>query len=364
MIEFLKVDVSELRESTKKVIEESLGRKVSLADPLYLFMNSLLSVIVQQQVYINDIANQNLLAYARGGNLEAIGELVGVTRRKATAAFTTAEVTLSTARAKETIIKQHTRFHAGDNVYFELYEDVIFLAGETVKQVRAECLRLGEIGNGYGVGELNKVVDPQPFLKSITNLTYSEGGSEIENDDELRERIRIKPESFSVAGPAGAYNAFCKEVSTDIIDSYTTSPEPGYVDVYFLLKEGIPGVEMLQAVEEHLSAEEVRPLTDYVRVKAAESVGYHIKIAYWISRSEATRATTIIGAVEAAVEEYAKWQRSKLGRDISPNELLYRVRAAGADRIVIESPEFREVLPQAVAIAESITIDYRGLKDQ
>ena len=41
--------------------------------------------------------------------------------------------------------------------------------------------------------------------------------------------------------------------------------------------------------------------------------------------------------VEAAVDAYESWQR-KMGRDINPTELGYRVRAAGAKRVKLAAP--------------------------
>ena len=84
---------------------------------------------------------------------------------------------------------------------------------------------------------------------------------------------------------------------------------------------------------------------------------------YFIARSSAVSAVTIQQRCEAAVDEYVSWQREKLGRDINPTELMYQVRLAGAKRVEILSPEFKVVSPNAVAIAENISVTYGGLED-
>ena len=364
MLEFVSTDIEELKASCRALIESALGRKIQDADPLWIFCNALLSIIAQQRQIINDSANQNLLAFARGTNLEKIAELVGIERQPASAAFCTVEVTLSAARNKTTIIAQGTRFNSGDNIHFALAEDLIFLSGETVKTARAECLEVGTQGNGYKINELNKIVDYSPYLKSITNITESEGGADIEDDDALRERIRQAPESFSVAGSRGAYEFWTKNFSTEIIDAYVTTPEPGCVDVYFLMEGGaIPQTEMINAVAEYLSADEIRPLTDKVEVYAPAVVNYDIDVEYYISMENKTRATSIIEAIESAVENFVLWQKNKIGKDISPTELNFKLRSAGADRVIINLPHFTEIAPNAVAICQNINVQYKGLKD-
>lgn len=361
---FADTDIETLKANSKELIESFLNRKLSDSDPLWLFTCALLSLIVQQRQIINTAANQNLLAFATNENLEKLGELVGIERHDAAAAFTTVEITLSTARNKQTIIPAGTRVSTAEGLIFKLAEDVIFLSGETIKTAKAICQTEGEIGNNFKVGEISRIIDYAPYLKSISNVTISEGGADIETDDELRERIRQAPESFSVAGSKGAYEFWTKDFSTEIIDAYVESPTPGVVDVYFLLEGGnVPQSEMLSAVYSRLSADTVRPLTDYVRVFPPEIVNYDVDLKYYISRQNATQATSIISNAEKAVDDFILWQKSKLGRDIEPSELIRLMRNAGADRIIVNQPEFLAIPPNAVAICSSVNVVYNGLKD-
>ena len=363
-INFVTADAEEMSASAKILVEQVLGRKIQTSDPLYLFTQSLLSIIIQQRLLIDELSNQNLLYYATGANLEAMGELVGIKRKSASAAICTVEIELSAARTKQTVIPAGTRFNAGDNVNFALIEDCIFLSGETLKTASAQCLTAGEVGNNYAVGELKRIVDYSPYLKSIKNITESEGGADVETDDDLRERIRIAPESFSVAGSRGAYEFHCKNYNASIIDCYCDSPTPGIVDVYFLMEGGeIPQAEMLQGVYNHLSADTVRPLTDYVRVFPPEIVEYDIELDYWIGIENKTRATAIVTAVEKAVADFILWQKSKIGRDLNPTELYWRIRSAGAKRAEITTPQFVGIPSNTVAICRNVNVVYQGIED-
>ena len=363
-LKFLDANVDSMIESARTIIKGILGREISRADPLMLFTKSLLAIIVQQRLLVDELCRQNLLAYATKNNLEHLGVLVGVERLPATAATCTAELTLSAPRQRATTIMKGTRFTAGDGVNFALDEAVIFPSGETTAQVKATCLEVGEVGNNHKVGEINKIVDPQPFLQSIVNVTESAGGSDIEDDDSLRERIHQAPEKFSNAGSKGAYEYWAKTASNLISDVYVVSENPGEVSVYVLLDGGeIPNEEMLNTVAETLNDKKIRPLTDLVHVLPPNIQNYDIELRYYISRSDVISAVTIQQRCEAAVDDYINWQKAKLGRDINPTELMYMIRLAGAKRVEILSPEFEVVQPNTVAIAENILVTYGGIED-
>lgn len=345
-------------------VEGFLNRKLERADPLRLFLRGVELIICQLRLLIDECAKQNLLYYATGDNLEHLGILVGVGRLPAAPATTTLQLNLSTVRDKATIIPAGTRVSAGDKLYFATDENVVFAAGETQHTVTATCSELGEIGNNYAVGEINKIIDPTAFLSSITNLTVSEGGSDIETDDSLRKRIRIAPESFSVSGPSGAYEYWAKTASPLISDVYVDSENPGEVDVYVLEEDGVvPDKEMLNLVYETCNDKMIRPLTDLVVVKPPTVYSYDIELRYWIARSDQTRAGAIQVAAEQAIEEYMAWQRAKLGRDISPTELIYRLRAAGVKRVELIEPKFLAIPAHSVALTERLDAIFAGLED-
>ena len=360
---FADADPQEMLINAKRIVEEILGRRIERADPLMLFLSSLIAIIIQQRLLLDTVAKQNLLYYATGENLRHMGILVGTERIPATAATTTVEVSLSAPRQNITVIVAGTRFHAGDNVYFALDTDVIFLAGETTHTAKATCQQTGDIGNGYLAGELNRIVDPQPFLQSVTNTTTSEGGADIESDDAYRERIRQAPESFSNAGSEGAYIFFTKQVSSLIADVMVTSENPGEVDIYPLLTGGeLPGEELIQQIYDKLSDKKVRPITDHVFVKIPDIENYEINIRYCIAASDADNVLAICAKVEQAVADFITWQRSALGRDINDTELYHRVRAAGAKRTQIIYPAWRAVPDSSIAVCTAKIIQYAGIE--
>ena len=364
-ITFAEADPTELEAAAVALIEELLERRIERADPLRVFLKSLIAIIVQQRLLIDNTAKQNLLAYSKGDYLEHLGVLVGCERLPAARAVTTVAVTLSTTREVATTIKKGTRITADDNIYFALDDDVVILAGELTAQAKATCTVTGEIGNGFAAGELNRVVDPQAFLQSIVNVTTSEGGADIETDDAYRERIHEAPEAYSCAGSEGAYIYHAKSVNQLIVDVAVDSDIPGNVQVYPLMKGGeLPGEEILSAVYEHLNAKTVRPLTDNLFVLPPKVETYDIDLSYWVARSDAIAAAAIDEAAQSAVADYVAWQSEKLGRDINPSELIYRLKAAGCKRVEIRSPQFTVTDKFTVAHATTINATFEGLEDE
>lgn len=363
-VTFVDANPKEMEVHILTVVEGLLGRKLGRADPLRLFLLSVESLLIQQRLLFDQMAKMNLLAYATGDYLDHIGVLVGTERLQAGFATTTVELTLSAVRDRAVIIPRGTRFTAGDNVYFALQEDAIIDAGAISVTATAVCTESGEKGNGYLPKELSRIVDPVPFLASATNTTKSEGGADTESDEAYRSRIQEAPERFSTAGPSGAYAYHAKTASALITDVRVDSPAPGEVVVYPLLKGGIiPSDEVLTLVHDALNNRSVRPLTDKVRAKAPDAVNYHVDVTYYIDRADAAGATAIQAQAEKAVGDYVLWQKSRLGRDINPTELAYRLRAAGVKRAEIRSPTFTTMKAHQVAIAEHTQVKFGGLED-
>ncbi len=100
-----------------------------------------------------------------------------------------------------------------------------------------------------------------------------------ETDDQLRQRVQLAPEAFTNAGSVGAYTFHALSASSDIKSVSVKSPDPGEVLVTILSKtgNGTASEELIDAVLEKLSEEDVRPLTDQVSVQTAEIVNYSVE---------------------------------------------------------------------------------------
>jgi phage-related baseplate assembly protein len=366
-IQFAAEDAADIQQNIITVYEGITDRTLKPADPVRLFLSSLAAVIVQQRVLINRTAKGNLLRYASGVLLDQKAADYGLERLDAAAAITTIQFTLSIPLSSATSIPVGTRIgpQGGEgSIYFITTEYLEIPAGVTRGVVTAECSESGIAGNGFLPGQINVLMDPRPFVQSVTNLTTSSGGAAEEVDAAFKERIRAAPDSYSTAGAQGSYEFWAKSTSSAILDVHAFSPRDNEVEVVPLLIGGqIPGQDVLDAVADVLNDRYIRPLTDKVSVRAPTAVTYNTTAMYYINRSRAAEVTSIQSAVVAAVDAYHVWQRSKLGRHINPSELIARIMAAGAMRVVVTAPVYKELTAVQVAQEGTATISYGGLVD-
>lgn len=366
-VNFLETDAETIRSQIITGFEKASGDTLAAGDPRRLFLLSIADVIIQQRTAINLAAQQNLLSYAQGGYLDALGQLLAVERMAESKAMTTIEFTLSQALGSVYTIPAGTQVTNGV-VTFETDEDLLIPIGQTKGEVSASCTVAGPVGNDYLAGQINTIVTPMTFVSGAQNTTITTGGADAESDPDFADRIRLAPNSFSVAGPEKAYVYHAKSVSPAIIDVKVNSPTPGEVDVYVLLTDGtLPTEDTLEQIEEHLSDENIRPLTDYVVVKAPTASNYEIELHYWISQEDSSKAAQIQADVEAAVEQYRLWQQTKIGRDITPGKLLQLVFAAGASRVdnsKLKPATWKKLEAMQVAQCTKVSVVYEGYKDE
>lgn len=321
--------------------------------------------VYQAFQYIDRAGKQSLLKYSYSDFLDNLGLLKGVTRSPATAAVTTLRFTISAVRQVATAIPKGTRVSAGGSVYFATDEYAEIPAGGSTVDVPATCTDAGTEGNDLAAGDLTTMVDPLPYVASVTNTTATEGGADVESDDDLAERIFLAPGAYSTAGPEDGYLFHAKQFNPSIGDVVATSNQAaGTVDIVFIMADGkTPGTEMINGLKEYLSGRTRRPMTDLVNVSAPAEVTYTVDLTYYINRSDSARAVAIQETVQTAVADYLTWQRT-IGRDINPSKLVALVMAAGAKRVTVTAPTYTTVDAIKVsALSGTPTISYGGLED-
>lgn len=323
------------------IYERVMGRKLADGDPIRLFILAMTYIIVLLLNKIDVSAKMNLLKYSSGDYLDHLGVLVGVARNQSTKATTTVRFTLSEVRTNNVVIPKGTRVTSQDGALFETIDLETIKAGQQYGDIHCQALERGGAHNNIAIGDLNKLVDPIAYVKAVSNITVSAGGDDTEDDESYRERIRSAPESFSVAGPTGAYEYWAKTASGQVGDVKVISPKPGCIDIYVTDTDGFPAQqELLNQVHEVCNDSKVRPLTDMLICKSPSTVSYDIDITYYIGSDNAANATDISQKVNDAVIDFVAWQSEKMGRDINPSELIKRCVEAGAKRVEVTSPVF------------------------
>lgn len=204
-------DIDQVRQEMvadyESFISEATGQTVTLerSSVHRMELYAAAAQIYQAMQYIDRQGKQNILKYSYSDFLDNLAIFKGVTRNPATAATTTLRFTLSAERDTATGIPQGTRVSTAGSTYFatDVYAEIP--AGSTTVDVPATCTVAGTDGNGFAVGELSTIVDPIPYVASVSNTTATEGGAEIESDEDLAERVFLAPGAYSTAGPEDGY---------------------------------------------------------------------------------------------------------------------------------------------------------------
>lgn len=369
-IQFVEVDAKKIYNEMLIAFQTALGEVLYPGDERRIFLEQEAQLIVALYNAINDSAKQNLLRYARGEVLDAIGESKDVMRLVPQKATCLMRFTLSAPQQTNIIIPKGTRITPDGVYFFETIEEKTIYSGVIEIDIQSVATVAGASHNGFSQGQINALVDIIPFVGQVTNMDATSGGADIEADDDgvnvwsgYRERIRLASAKISTAGHELGYIYYAKSADANIQDVVATSPNPGEVLITVLMKDGeLPTEVILQKVYQSCSPKHVRPQTDHVLVAPPEVVSYNINLTYYISYEEETKALSIKEAVEAAVAEYKQWQDTKIGRAINPDRLRQLILNAGASRIILSSPTFTELTETQIAKVDAIDVVYGGLE--
>lgn len=341
---FVEMDVSALEASLVAMFSEVAGYSPQPGNPERLFLHVLANTLLMAYAKLNYTGNQNLLRFSEGEHLDELVKMFFVRERlPAQAAQCTMKFTISQAQPRSIIIQAGTRCtDQNRSLYWETIGPVEIKAGETEATGTAVCQTPGTAGNGWEPGQISTLVDIYDFYDACENTTRSDGGSDTQTDEELRESARLSMDGYSTAGPYGGYVYRTKQVSTEISDVKPYTPEPGTVAIVAITKDGKPASEELkQRILDANNADTARPMTDKVIMEDPEEVEYNINATYYLSYNGPSNVSVLEAAVKAAAEEFQRWQCEEMGRDINPSKLHQLLMETGIKRVVITEPEFR-----------------------
>lgn len=193
-----------------------------------------------------------------------------------------------------------------------------------------------------------------PRLDHLAAL-YAVARLEGESDTGLRQRVQLAPHSFSVAGPELAYVYHARSAHPDVADATAVSPSPGQVVVTVLSAsgDGVPGAEVLAAVETAVGESDVRPMTDEVIVQPATLVDFAIEaqLHVFAGPDEGLILQTALASLNAHLASAAR-----LGRDIACSALIAALHVPNVQRVVLLSP-VADIAIDAGSIGRATAID-------
>lgn len=358
----------QLRAHYIRLYRELTGKEPELgdADIKNLLIKAFSLMEYQTMQYIDAKGRAEVLKTSTGDALDALAALVGLSRKEPEKATATQRFTLSETLESVTAIPEGTRVKTPGGKYFSTAQYAEIPAGERYADVVIQAEEAGADSSGISAGGISVLVDPIPYVESVTNITATTGGLDTEDDDSLTRRIYLAPSVYSCAGPREAYEYLVREWRSDVADVQIVSPAPCEVNVYFVMEDEtglrLPNETEMELLREHLSADSVRPLCDQVICLAPEEVEYAIEVTYWIAQSDQRNASEIQSKVETALADFQTWQR-KLNRDVNPTELIARLREAGVKRVKLTAPEDITITNTQLPKCASVLVTYGGLED-
>lgn len=361
-IQFISADPYEILEDMKKLYKEESGDELITADPRCMDYHAIAYYIAGIKAAMNDMTRQNYLRFARGIRLDLKGELYGErgARQTAEKAKTTMRCHIIAPQQREVIIPAETRF-IKENHLFISNEEYKIRINETFVDVPIEAVQPGYIPI-YAIGEINEIVDRYDYYSNCENISEVIGGVDNLDDDNYRKVLELIPESYSTAGPAGAYEYWTRKTSSLIKDVFVDNPSPNYVDVYILGENGsLITEEIKEKVLEILSSDTVRPQGDIVNVKDPDAVNYMIDFTFYIDRKNEARAIEISNSIARGIEEYKK-DINKIGVHINNQDIIALAINNGAKRVEIREPQNRILLKTQIPKCSRTSITNGGIE--
>ena len=185
----------------------------------------------------------------------------------------------------------------------------------------------------------------------------------MESDEDLRRRIQLAPEGFSVAGPEGAYIFHALSADGDVLDASATSPTPGSVVVSIMSRtgNGAASSELVAAVQAVLAADNVRPLTDFVTVQSAEIVDFAVNAT--IYTYSGPDSAVVLAEARARLDRYVA-ESHKIGRDVTVSGIYSALHIDGVQRVMLTSPAANIAISRTQAShCTGITIAHGGVDE-
>jgi len=327
-LHYLTYDPEEIYKEMLYAYIENGGDILYPGDEKEILLRSVQSIMVQALAGVDNALRMSTLRYAAGSYLDLYGEKRGCSRIEAQSARAVIEIRFR-ATGQAGVIEAGSGLTAAGTRFYTLDADVVQTGYQQTVRTTVTDQDTGSAGNGLLAGTQMQLLASCPAVESVFCVEDAAGGQEREEDEAYRERIRLSGLVGVTTGPRVQYETAAKSVTSEILDARAVNLGAGVVGVALLLASDTGAAAILKNVEEALSAQSVRPMTDTVRVYRAAEVPYRVHVLY---KLESDGGGT--GKIADVVAEYKKWQDETIGRAFNPDRLLAGIYQAGAVRVM------------------------------
>lgn len=364
--------------------QDATGKALAPADPRAVFLRTIAYLYAVATSATDFAAQQHTTSKVTEEHIDALAALIKAPRRQGDKSRVT--MRFHAASSMWISLAAGKRVTDGTNTWKVLTTTESIAGPEIYKDALCECTATGSASNGVAVGLINTLVDSIPGIISCENIDESSGGTDLESLESYRARLPVAAEGRSTCGNREAYIAEALAISGLVADAEAlgaddaadmagiSPPDAGDVFIYVIqgtrgataevvAVEPTPSSELLLLLQAAFdAADDTRKLTDNITVKSPSFVDLDKQATYYIGKSAAAKVTEIQAAAEEAFEAYLLWQESKIGRDVNPDELVARLKAAGVKRVTHDLTYTVLKRDESVRFGY-IALHYGGLED-
>jgi phage-related baseplate assembly protein len=356
---FVESDPDRIMAESKAQLEALLGRELQPGQVEQLMLQAMVYREVLLVSRFNAGMAQMLLQFSQAPALDYIAALVSVVRLPAATAACKVRFTLVPGHGN-VLIPVGTRVSSDDGqAVFATVEDLTIPPDTDEVTVGAEAVTAGKNANGYAPGKVNKILDPYAFVSAVENLDTTGGGSDVETDEQLRQRVKLAPSQYSAAGSRESYLFYARGANPLIIDVSVTSPIPGVVQIVPLTESGETPQKVVDDIYRVCSEEKVRPLTDTVVVVAPTRMDFAIEVDLELYTD--ADAVALKSEITEALAAYATLHGVTLGNDVIRSHITKICRRDTVYDVTVQSPAANIIVaPEQVARCTGIVVNITG----
>ena len=326
-LHYLTYDADEIYRAMQTAYVDAGGDILYPGDEKEMLLRAVQSILIQAFAGVDNALRMDTLRYAVGEYLDIYGEKRGCARIEAAAATSAVRIVCQAGESRT--IAAGAALTADSDLMWVTTEDIVLTGVAQTLEAGIACRSTGTAGNGLLSGTVMQFMSAQPGVVSVTCSRDASGGQDRESDDSYRARLQAFGLANITTGPATQYEAAARAVSSVIVDAKAVNLGAGGVGVYLILSDQTGAQALLEAVEEALNAEDVRPLTDQLTVAQADEIAYTLNVRY-----QAPTGSNLTAALAAAVAEYQNWQDNVIGQTFNPDKLMAALYSAGATRVL------------------------------
>jgi len=299
--------VEELYSDMQSDFTTRTGMEITLGGDLSARLYAAAAQIYALYVQADWVNRQCFPQTAQGEYLDHHAQLRALERKTAARAQGFIRFFGDAASTVDRLIPAGTICMTSGLVRFETTQDAVMAAGASRADVPARAVESGSSGNVIA-GSIRSLSAAPTGITGCTNPQAMSGGTDAEDDEQLRKRIL---DSF-LRLPNGANSAFYEQsaLSFDGVAAAVALPRNrgvGTVDVVAATPQGIPDQSLLEQLNEYF--QERREIAVDVRVLPPEPVSVNVQVQ--IKSSDMEQATLQVNQV------LAEWfSGERLGQDV------------------------------------------------